>query len=107
MTDVQAVLADKRCEIEAELAALQEPVDESGGISFGKRVGDGTSIAVDRITQVDAFDRLQAMLDDVVRAQAKFDDASYGTCDTCRAEIPAARLEARPWSTRCVPCSLN
>jgi len=67
--DVRAVLAAKRTEIEAELAQLQAPADDAGGISFGKRVGDGTSIAVERITQVDASDRLQAMLADVVRAR--------------------------------------
>ena len=103
--DVRAVLAAKRTEIEAELAALQAPADESGGISFGKRVGDGTSIAVERITQVDAHDRLQAMLSDVVRAQTKLDDGTYGTCDACQAAIPAERLEARPWAVRCVTCS--
>jgi DnaK suppressor protein len=103
--DVRAVLAAKRTEIEAELAQLQAPADDAGGISFGKRVGDGTSIAVERITQVDASDRLQAMLADVVRALAKLDDGSYGACDGCGDAIPEGRLEARPWSVRCLACS--
>jgi len=105
MDDVRTVLTDKRTEIENELAALEVPAEESGGISFGKRVGDGTSIAVERIAQVDAHDRFQAMLADVVRAQAKLDDGSYGSCDGCGVVIPAERLEARPWAVRCLACS--
>jgi DnaK suppressor protein len=98
-------LTAKQSEVEAELAALSAPVEDTGGISFGKRVGDGTSIAVERITQVAAHDGLRAMLADVVRAAAKLDEGSYGTCDQCGQPIPAGRLEVRPWSTRCVHCS--
>lgn len=98
-------LTAKQSEVEAELAALSAPVEDTGGISFGKRVGDGTSIAVERITQVAAHDGLRAMLADVVRAAAKLDEGTYGTCDLCGQPIPAGRLEARPWSTRCVNCS--
>jgi len=103
--DVRAVLSAKKAEIDAELTALQAPADDAGGISFGKRVGEGTSIAVERITQVDAFDRLQAMRADVVRALAKLDDDSYGRCDGCGAVIPEGRLEARRWAVRCIDCS--
>ena len=105
MTTVTEVLATKRAELEAELASLQTPADDSGGISFGKRVGDGTSIAVERITQVAAFDRLQAMLADVVRAEAKVADGTYGRCEQCDAVIPQERLDARPWALLCVACA--
>jgi len=98
-------LVAKRTEIEAELAALSAPAVDTGGISFGKRVGDGTSIAVERITQVAAHDGLQEVLADVVRAEAKLEEGTYGTCDDCGELIPAGRLEVRPWSTRCVNCS--
>jgi len=97
MTDVAQVLADRRAEVEAEIAHLQRPADESGGISFGKRVGDGTSIAVERLAQVAASDRLQALLGDVSAG-------TYGVCDTCGRDIPADRLEALPWAVQCVAC---
>ena len=99
------LLAAKRTEVEAELAALSAPAEDTGGISFGKRVGDGTSIAVERITQVAAHDGLRAILADVVRATAKLDEGSYGRCDLCGGAIPEGRLDVRPWSTRCVNCS--
>jgi DnaK suppressor protein len=96
------VLQGKRAEVLAELEQLTQPAPDAGGISFGKRVGDGTSIAVERITQVAAHDRLQDLLDEIDRALAKVADRSYGRCDTCDAPIGDERLEARPWSTHCV-----
>jgi DnaK suppressor protein len=105
MTDLRDVLVAKRSEIAAELAELSAPADDAGGISFGKRVGDGTSIAVERITQVAAHDRLQAMLADVDRSLAKLDQGTYGTCDRCGAAIAPERLEARPWAQLCMSCA--
>ena len=102
---VSELLEVKRREVLAEMAGLTAPSDDVGGISFGKRVGDGTSIAVERITQVAAHDKFQALLGEVDRAEQKLADGSYGTCDICGAQIPAGRLEARPWSSRCVSCA--
>jgi DnaK suppressor protein len=102
---VLAVLHAKRDEVMAELDELTRPAPDTGGISFGKRVGDGTSIAVERITQVAAHDRLQTLVAEIDRAVAKVADATYGTCDSCGTPIAPARLEARPWSTHCVSCA--
>lgn len=105
VSDVAEVLRAKRAEVLAEMGLLTEPAPDTGGISFGKRVGDGTSIAVERITQVAAHDRLQVVLAEIDRAEAKLDEGSYGICDVCGTPIAAARLEARPWSTHCVACA--
>ena len=105
--DVAAVLASKRAQIEAELTGLSAGQPDTGGISFGKRVGDGTSVAVERLAQVAAHDRLQDMLADVVRAEEKLADATYGVCDACGRAIPADRLEALPWATRCIDCAAH
>jgi len=105
MSDPVALLQAKRAEIRSELEQLTTPATDAGGISFGKRVGDGTSIAVERITQVAAHDGLQTLLDEVDRAEAKVAEGTYGQCDSCGKPIAAARLEARPWSTHCVDCA--
>ena len=105
VSDPLPVLRAKREEIVAEMEQLTQPAPDAGGISFGKRVGDGTSIAVERITQVAAHDRLQALLAEIDRAEAKVADGTYGVCDSCGMPIAAARLEARPWSTHCVDCA--
>lgn len=99
--DPAAELAAKRATLEGQLEELRQP-PEPGSIGFGKRVGEGTSQAVERITAVSAEEKLQAMLTDVKRAQAKLTEGTYGRCDECAAEIGAERLEARPWATHCV-----
>lgn len=102
--NVADILAAKRADLEAETAGLAAPGEDSGGISFGKRVGDGTSVAVERLSQVAAHDRLSALLADVRRAQVKLADGSYGICDRCGMPIAADRLEVLPWATHCVTC---
>ena len=51
--DVRGVLLAKQRDIEARATGMTAAPDATGGISFGKRVGDGTSIAVERLTQVE------------------------------------------------------
>jgi DnaK suppressor protein len=100
--EVARVLAERRAQLEDQMAQLTEPPTDQGSISFGKRIGEGTSQAVDRLAAVPAHDKLRAMLAELKRAQEKLAEGSYGTCDVCGQEIGAERLEARPWATRCV-----
>src|SRR4029077_7801263 len=100
--DAGRLLADRAAELEAQLAELTKPPGELGTISFGKRIGEGTSMAVDRLAAVSTQEHLLAILDEVRRARRRIDDGTYGTCDFWGEPIPGARLEARPWSNRCV-----
>ncbi len=102
MDTARASLLEKKAEILGELAGLEELPGDRGEISFGKRVGEGTAMAVDRLSQVAVHDKLQLTLADIDRALAKLDEGTYGTCDVCGEPIPAGRLEALPWATRCV-----
>ena len=103
--DVRQTLLEKREDLIARMAGISAAPSDAGGISFGKRVGDGTSIAVERLTQVAAHDQMQSQLAEVERALAKLDEGSYGTCDVCGGEIPPGRLEVHPWAVRCVACA--
>jgi len=102
MTDTAETLHAKRAELLAQLGILEEKPSDHGSISFGKRVGEGTSMAVDRLSQVAVHDRLQTTLADVERALAKLDEGTYGTCDVCGEPIGEERLEVLPWAVRCV-----
>jgi DnaK suppressor protein len=99
---LRARLANLDAELE-ELTAV--PRDPAAAVSFGKRIGDGTTEAIDRITKVGTAEQLAVMRADVVRSLEKIDDGTYGLCDRCGASIPDERLEARPWSVRCVSCA--
>ena len=100
--EADRLLAEREATLEAELAELTKPPGEMGTISFGKRVGEGTSMAVDRLAAVSAQEHLLAILDDVRRARRRIVEGTYGTCEVCGEPIPEARLEARPWANRCV-----
>ena len=102
MESVRETLMAKRAELLGELGTLEAPPGERGEIAFGKRVGEGTAMAVDRLSQVAVHDKLQVVMADVERALAKLDEGSYGTCDACGQPVAEGRLEARPWATLCV-----
>lgn len=102
MDPIRVTLEAKLAEIEDQLTTMKAPPTEQSNISFGKRVGDGTQMAVDRMSQVAVADKLQVTEIDVHRALAKLDEGSYGICDVCGDAIPAGRLEALPWATTCV-----
>lgn len=103
--DPREVLLEKQRDIQARMDDLTAAPDSTGGISFGKRVGDGTSIAVERITQVAAHEQLLVQLEEIERALLKLDEGTYGECDACGAPIPEGRLEIHPWAVLCVPCA--
>ena len=57
----RATLTAKLAEIDDQMAAMEEPPTDQSNISFGKRVGDGTQMAVDRLSQVAVHDQLQVI----------------------------------------------
>lgn len=102
---VRRLLLDKQRDLVDRAAGLTAAPDPIGGISFGKRVGDGTSMAVERLTQVAAHEQMLVQSEEIARALAKLDEGTYGVCDVCGEEIPEGRLEIHPWAVRCVACA--
>jgi RNA polymerase-binding transcription factor len=103
---VTEVLRTRRDELVAELSVVTAVErDPDASVSFGKRIGDGTTEAVSRLDRVGTARELQAILRDVDRALAKLEEGTYGICDRCGTRISEARLEARPWSPLCVECA--
>jgi DnaK suppressor protein len=105
MTDARTELLAKRADLNSRADGLTGAPVDTGGISFGKRVGDGTAMAVERLTNVAAHEQILIQLAEVDRALTKLDDGTYGVCDGCGGEIPAGRLEIHPWAVRCVSCA--
>lgn len=101
-SDVRSVLEEMRDSLSERLAVLTARPEPGSGIGFGKRVGDSTSMAVERITDVAKQENLLAKLAQTERALVKLDEGSYGRCDVCDVPIDAERLEFRPYATRCV-----
>ena len=74
-------------------------------VSFGKRIGDGTTEAVERLNKVGTANSIAVTLADVERALEKLEDGTYGICDSCGEPIGEERLEAIPWATLCISCA--
>jgi DnaK suppressor protein len=106
--DLEAIrteLITRREWIAGELAAMTEPPEAGINLSFGKRVGDGTTEAVERFASTATARSLSTTLAQINRALVKLDDGTYGTCDVCGRPISEERLEARPATSRCLECS--
>ena len=104
--DPQAVLLAARADLQARGGAMRSGADvPSGGISFGKRVGEGTSIAIERFADVAIHDQILGQIDAIDAALTRISEGTYGRCTVCARTIPGERLDAIPWAATCVACS--
>jgi DnaK suppressor protein len=103
--EARVLLERRRRQLVDELAALTKPPEAGANLAFGKRIGEGTTEAVERISSTAAARSIATALADVERALEKLDIGSYGMCDRCGRQIPPERLEAIPSAVLCVSCS--
>jgi DnaK suppressor protein len=103
--EIVVMLEARRRELTKDLERLTEPPAAGASVSFGKRIGDGTTEAVERISTTLTARSIASSLEDVDRALAKLSEGTYGRCDECGRPIPDERLAARPATSDCVECS--
>ena len=97
-------LREQQADLHGRLGRFAATPERGSNLSFGKRIGDGTVEAVDRLNQIGVARRLESRLERVERALEKLDAGTYGTCDACGGAIDPRRLHAAPESTVCVAC---
>ena len=106
MSDTRTLLEAIRDDLSARDEAIRSGSEmPSGGISFGKRVGEGTSIAIERFADVAIQGQIVDQIRLVDKALVRLDEGRYGTCEVCGKPIPEARLEVIPWAETCVTCA--
>jgi len=104
-TAVERELRARQQALHGRLAALSAPPERAAELGFGKRIGDGTTEAVARLTDVGVGRGLEITEARIARALAKLQEGSYGRCDTCGAPIAPGRLRAAPESALCIECA--
>jgi DnaK suppressor protein len=104
---VRAELQARRDRARHRLEVLAKRPERGSAVSFGKRIGDGTSEAVSRLTDVGVGESLERGLERTERALMKLDEGTYGICDACGAPISAGRLKAMPDGVLCLNCSAS
>jgi DnaK suppressor protein len=100
-------LEDRRDRARERLASLAERPERGSAVGFGKRIGDGTSEAVSRLTDVGVGDSLERGMHRTERALAKLDDGTYGVCDACGHAIAHGRLKAMRDAVLCLECAAS
>lgn len=105
LAEVERALRERQAELRQRIAALARPPERGALLGFGKRIGDGTTEAIGRLTDVGVGTSLEVSEERVTRALAKLDDGTYGVCDACGGPIAPARLRAAPESVLCIECA--
>lgn len=104
--EIRALLERKRAEIVAKVDQLgaHDPA-EVANLGFGKRIGDATTYAVERMTDAYQARTIYATVAEIDQALERLDEGTYGSCVACGVLMPSERLLAVPWAALCVPCS--
>jgi len=102
---IRRALKARRDETRERLAVLASRPERGAALGFGKRIGDGTTEAVSRLTDIGVGDSLERVLARTERALAKLDAGSYGICDACGDPISPGRMRALPDGVLCMRCA--
>lgn len=105
MDPIAQALIARRVDLQTELDRLTQPPEEGASVGFGKRVGEGTTEAVERLATTATARSISASIKGIDSALLKMEAGTYGRCDSCGEPIGETRLEALPASTLCVICA--
>jgi RNA polymerase-binding protein DksA len=87
-----------------QLQASANPTDERReGSPFGKREEEATE-ALELEKRLVLERRIKEQLAGVEHALHKYEEGTYGYCDSCGQPIDPARLEAIPEASLCINC---
>ncbi len=102
---IEQELRALHAEMQGRMGELAKPPERGANLSFGKRIGDGTTEAISRLTDVGVGASLDETDMRVIRALEKLAGGTYGICDRCGEPIAAGRLAVMPESVLCIDCA--
>jgi DnaK suppressor protein len=101
-------LQEERVRVQEQLANLGHgtSADRDGAnLDFDENFADSGQVTAER-GEVEALSgQLAETLQDIEDALAKFDEGTYGECESCHQRITEARLEAMPAARLCMNCA--
>jgi RNA polymerase-binding protein DksA len=89
--------------LDREFAGIVEA--SASGATDDEHDPEGATIAFERQHVAALAGRARQELADIDAAMRRLAQGSYGTCEGCGRPIAAARLAARPVTTRCIGCA--
>lgn len=101
--ELQQLLITQERQLHSQLGSIQSEVREDG-VGYSNHIADAASEVFEQARNVSLLQQLRRSYEDVQRALGKFEDATYGICESCGALVDIARLEALPSARYCVTC---
>jgi DnaK suppressor protein len=105
LEEIRRLLEERRDDTRGRVAHLAKRPELGSAQGFGKRIGDGTTEAISRLTEIGVGQSLESTLARIERALSKLDEGTYGDCDVCGKPIALPRLKAMPDSVMCLDCA--
>ena len=90
-------------ELEQLMASANPPDERREGSPFGKREEEATE-ALELEKRLVLEKRIKEQLTGVAHALHKYEENTYGFCDSCGQPIDPERLEAIPEASLCIKC---
>lgn len=108
----RSLLEEERTRVQHAIARLHQDhpeslAEETDELSTANdnHMADLATATYDREIDYSLEENSEQILGEIDAALKRVDDGSYGTCANCGREIPAERLEARPWASLCIDCA--
>lgn len=102
LEEIAGELDAKEADLRSRIEDLTRPPEAGATIGFGKRIGDGTTQAIQQMADASTAESLQQTLNEIYAAQDRLTAGTYGLCVVCGEPVPRPRLEFRPWAAACV-----
>lgn len=105
-----ATLEGLKARLQTEKDALDRQLADYGAsgdsidVALGEGFADSGQATAERTEALGIVESLRNQRTEIVAALERIEAGTYGTCDKCGKEIPAARLEAVPSARLCVTC---
>ncbi len=96
-------LKETEQQLKLQLEEIQRTVREDG-VGYSNHMADAGTEVFEQARDVAVGRQLKHSFDDVRRALDKFEDGTYGICESCGVIIDLPRLEVLPSARFCLQC---
>ena len=100
--ELRQMLEGERDRLVHQLEHAQSWTNEHMG--YGNHMADDATEAFEQAKDLSMRNRLVDTLHEVQDALKKFEQGTYGVCESCEEKIDWARLEAKPEARLCIRC---
>ncbi|HHE70824.1 MAG TPA: hypothetical protein ENL34_00895 [Chloroflexi bacterium] len=104
--ELHQLLEEKLAALRSQLEDINREVREDG-VGYSNHMADAATEVFEQERDFGLARRLQQTYRDVQHALAKFEDGTYGICESCGTRIDLPRLEVMPEARYCMSCQVR